>query len=536
MRYSYCFEWVKRFKTGQEFVKNEEHGNRPSTATHICHVEELRAKVLENGRFELVQQMFETQLKPCFVRVEVPQIWESYQQGHENRPPCAKGLQKPRSPVPPDVPKNPITSSRTKSQEKLCTPVPKENSEAFPCNFCKKTYSRYTGLLQHVKMHTGDTKCKICGKAMSTVENLNRHLFLVHGCPIEGRYGSKELTPNVTLFACDHCKKEYHSRLALIRHMHMHADLFIEHKLVLDSPNADLKPCSFPVDDNQLLDPYRLNPGKALDPKEPLKAVIPEIVGNFGFSSTRRRLPAFAAPSGVAELFACRVCDKTYKTPASLIRHRKMHTGATKCQLCGRHLQPKIFSKEVDLKQPVFWGMNSDPPYERCPRKPSFNSTGASQFNALNILDSYTLSAANLLHCVKDEEELVDASRFGVPEKSPSISSVGTHEKPSSLSSPPSETSSTFTCDRCERSYTRHTSYLAHIKTHTGETNCTFCGKVFSTKGNLKQHLRIIHKLSEEEINGPPDIHQYKCAHCKKSYRSRLGLAYHSKKHANAGI
>lgn len=56
MRCSHCFEWVKRFKTGQEFVKDEEHGNRPSTATDICHVEEMRAKVLENGRFELVEQ------------------------------------------------------------------------------------------------------------------------------------------------------------------------------------------------------------------------------------------------------------------------------------------------------------------------------------------------------------------------------------------------------------------------------------------------------------------------------------------------
>ncbi|CAH0395972.1 unnamed protein product [Bemisia tabaci] len=56
MRCSHCFEWVKRFKTGQEFVKDEEHGNRPSTATDICHVEEVRAKVLENGHFELFEQ------------------------------------------------------------------------------------------------------------------------------------------------------------------------------------------------------------------------------------------------------------------------------------------------------------------------------------------------------------------------------------------------------------------------------------------------------------------------------------------------
>ncbi|CAH0389509.1 unnamed protein product [Bemisia tabaci] len=47
MSCSHYFEWVKRFKTCQEFVEDEEHGNRPSTATNICHVEEVRAKVSE---------------------------------------------------------------------------------------------------------------------------------------------------------------------------------------------------------------------------------------------------------------------------------------------------------------------------------------------------------------------------------------------------------------------------------------------------------------------------------------------------------
>ncbi|PHT96319.1 hypothetical protein BC332_34755 [Capsicum chinense] len=41
---------------GQESVEDEEHGNRPSTATDICHVEEERAKLLQNGLFELAEQ------------------------------------------------------------------------------------------------------------------------------------------------------------------------------------------------------------------------------------------------------------------------------------------------------------------------------------------------------------------------------------------------------------------------------------------------------------------------------------------------
>ena len=59
MSRSQCFEWFKRFKNGQESVEDEAHGIRPSTATDICHVEEVREKVLENGRLtvrELAEQ------------------------------------------------------------------------------------------------------------------------------------------------------------------------------------------------------------------------------------------------------------------------------------------------------------------------------------------------------------------------------------------------------------------------------------------------------------------------------------------------
>ncbi|PHT96454.1 hypothetical protein BC332_34620 [Capsicum chinense] len=51
-----CFEWFKRFKTGQESVEDEEHGNRPSTAPDFCHKEEVGTKALENGRLELAEQ------------------------------------------------------------------------------------------------------------------------------------------------------------------------------------------------------------------------------------------------------------------------------------------------------------------------------------------------------------------------------------------------------------------------------------------------------------------------------------------------
>lgn len=50
MSRSQCHEWFSRFKKGQESIEDDEHGSRPVTATDIVHVEEVRAKVLANGR------------------------------------------------------------------------------------------------------------------------------------------------------------------------------------------------------------------------------------------------------------------------------------------------------------------------------------------------------------------------------------------------------------------------------------------------------------------------------------------------------
>nr|CAD7201682.1 unnamed protein product [Timema douglasi] len=52
-----------------------------------------------------------------------------------------------------------------------------------------------------------------------------------------------------------------------------------------------------------------------------------------------------------------------------------------------------------------------------------------------------------------------------------------------------------YPCKVCGRTYRHSTSMYNHMKTHTGETLCHVCNKVFSRKGRLLQHLASCHGI-----------------------------------------
>merc|ERR1712066_216123 len=74
--------------------------------------------------------------------------------------------------------------------------------------------------------------------------------------------------------------------------------------------------------------------------------------------------------------------------------------------------------------------------------------------------------------------------------------------------------------------------------------DCSICHKSYSNKGNLKSHLRIVHKLSGKEIDTMipcvgikgqkldkdlPDSAKMQCPICHQYYRSRGNLRVHLK-------
>ena len=55
------------------------------------------------------------------------------------------------------------------------------------------------------------------------------------------------------------------------------------------------------------------------------------------------------------------------------------------------------------------------------------------------------------------------------------------------------DSSNGFTCDFCEKIYTRKSSLKIHKRLHSGENlfKCDVCGKNFPRKDHLKQHMLV---------------------------------------------
>ena len=78
-----------------------------------------------------------------------------------------------------------------------------------------------------------------------------------------------------------------------------------------------------------------------------------------------------------------------------------------------------------------------------------------------------------------------------------------------------------FSCTKCYFSTDDKTKFKRHSETHPGvkARKCDTCGKCYSTKSNLTQHIKSIHTKENE----------YKCDVCEKVYYRRSELLQHVK-------
>lgn len=53
--------------------------------------------------------------------------------------------------------------------------------KVYKCEKCPKSFKHPLSISQHVKIHSGETKCTICYKILSRVHDLKLHLATVHG-------------------------------------------------------------------------------------------------------------------------------------------------------------------------------------------------------------------------------------------------------------------------------------------------------------------------------------------------------------------
>ncbi|KAF0312964.1 Longitudinals lacking protein-like [Amphibalanus amphitrite] len=65
-----------------------------------------------------------------------------------------------------------------------------------------------------------------------------------------------------------------------------------------------------------------------------------------------------------------------------------------------------------------------------------------------------------------------------------------------------------YRCELCGATYRHIDSYRCHISMHAGKTRCHLCGRVFSRRAYLNQHLRAVHQVEppDERRRGPARV------------------------------
>nr|CAD7267613.1 unnamed protein product [Timema shepardi] len=327
----------------------------------------------------------------------------------------------------------------------------------FTCNICGKTYRKRFSFNGHLRAHAGETECFVCNKSFN-YSKLYEYPYLICGLSMRGVYTiCARQKGEQGRHVCVSCGNSYRHKSNLYKHMKSHTGETLCH------------------------------------------------LCHKVFSRTENLHKHLANCHGGLQRYPCEVCGRSYRHKSNLHHHMKTHTGETICHLCHKvfsrveNLQKHLASpgppgdtvlRLVPLCAQACIGTNS-PLLPATPVRYATAHIGTRPACTSTWTPTRETRAAI---CVRRGER-GGGLRFPLKRRHVSRSRTehGTSIAGAGSASDANRGPQGYPCKICGRSYRHTTSLHHHMKTHTGETICHLCHKMYSRIENLHKHLAYCH-------------------------------------------
>ncbi|XP_065207343.1 zinc finger protein 142-like [Planococcus citri] len=226
--------------------------------------------------------------------------------------------------------------------------------------------------------------------------------------------------------------------------------------------------------------------------------------------------------------YNCKYCDKKYRRKKEMVQHVKIHTepgfkDTLKCNICGKSFASKVslnYHQTVHtsdkLHKCAFCHVRFKSSSSRIRHESKFHKSDDKVYCA--HCDKAFNRKANLEKHIEEKHINFKEIRCDICQKEFPVQYLLTEHKRIIH-----EKKRPFQCDECGKTFITKHKLKTHELTHKPrdhsnmDTHCDLCKRHFSSKSNLKEHMKMIHD----------GIKPFKCPTCGRKFYKKKDLEHH---------